>query len=194
MRKLVVSEFLTLDGVLQSPGDPDEDTEGGFTRGGWQRRYMDEVAGAVLAEGMAAADALLLGRKTYEMFAAYWPTASEGPGIADYMNSVAKYVASTTLERVTWQNSTLIKGDVADEVTRLKNQPGKNISLVGSGDLAQTLIRHDLVDEYVLLIHPVVVGGGKRLFADASGVPALQLVDSATTGTGVAILTYRRAE
>ena len=193
MRKLVISEFLSLDGVMQAPGGPDEDTEGGFEHGGWQMKYFDEFAGAAVDKGMAASDAMLLGRKTYEIFAAYWPTATEDTDFADTMNSMAKYVASRTLDQVKWQNSTLIKGDVPEEVSRLKRLPGKNIQVIGSGELAQTLIRHDLVDEYSLMIHPVVLGSGKRLFREASDMSELELVNSRATGTGVLILTYRPA-
>ena len=193
MRKLVLSEFITLDGVMQAPGASDEDLDGGFKHGGWQRQYMEQVAGAAGAERMAASDAMLLGRKTYEYFAAFWPTA-DVPGISDHMNGVAKYVATTTLRDLTWQNSTVLKGDLADEVNNLKNQPGKDIMVVGSGNLAQGLVQRDLVDEYFLMVHPILVGGGKRLFAEADGLTKLQLVDSKTTPTGVLILTYQPGE
>ena len=191
MRKVIISEFLTLDGVMQAPGGPEEDTEGGFAHGGWQMPYFDEVAGNAVSEGIAAADAFLLGRKTYEIFAAYWPSASDEEGFADTMNGMAKFVASETLDEVEWQNSTLIKGDVAEEVAKLKQQPGKNIQVLGSGDLIQTLMQHDLVDEYQLMIHPVILGSGKRLFRDARDTTALRLVNTQTTTTGVAILTYQ---
>lgn len=194
MRKVIISEFLTLDGVMQAPGGPEEDTEGGFAQGGWQMPYFDEVAGNTVSEGIAAADAFLLGRKTYEIFAAYWPSASDEEGFADTMNRMAKFVASETLDEVEWQNSTLIKGDVAEKVARLKQQPGKNIQVLGSGDLVQTLMQHDLVDEYQLMIHPVVLGSGKRLFRDVSDTTALRLVDTQISSTGVAILTYQPAE
>jgi dihydrofolate reductase len=190
---LRVIEFLSLDGVMQAPGAPDEDTEGGFQHGGWQRPYFDEVLGATAAEGMAETDAYLFGRKTYEKMAAYWPTAPEDDPYGRHMNSTPKYVASRTLRDVEWQNSTLIKGDVAEEVARLKEQPRKNIAVLGSGDLVQTLLEHDLVDEFFLAVYPIVLGSGKRLFREAGQVRKLSLVDSKPTSTGGVILTYRPA-
>jgi dihydrofolate reductase len=150
MRMLRVIEFLSLDGVMQAPGAPEEDTEGGFRHGGWQRPYFDEVLGASAAKGMASTDGYLFGRKTYEKMAAYWPTAPDDP-FGRHLNSTPKYVASRTLERVEWEHSTLIRGDVTEEVARLKAQPGKNIAVLGSGELVQTLIEHDLIDEYFLV-------------------------------------------
>jgi dihydrofolate reductase len=188
-----VIEFLSLDGVMQAPGAPDEDTEGGFQHGGWQRPYFDEVLGATAAEGMAETDAYLFGRKTYEKMAAYWPTAPEDDPYGRHMNSTPKYVASRTLRDVEWQNSTLIKGDVAEEVASLKEQPRKNIAVLGSGDLVQTLLEHDLVDEFFLAVYPIVLGSGKRLFREADQVRKLSLVDSKPTSTGGVILTYRPA-
>jgi dihydrofolate reductase len=190
---LRVIEFLSLDGVMQAPGAPDEDTEGGFQHGGWQRPYFDEVLGATAAEGMAETDAYLFGRKTYEKMAAYWPTAPEDDPYGRHMNSTPKYVASRTLRDVEWQNSTLIKGDVAEEVASLKEQPRKNIAVLGSGDLVQTLLEHDLVDEFFLAVYPIVLGSGKRLFREAGQVRKLSLVDSKPTSTGGVILTYRPA-
>ena len=192
MRMLRVIEFLSLDGVMQAPGDPEEATEGGFRHGGWQRPYFDDVLGATAAEGMAATDAYLFGRKTYEQMAAYWPTVPDDDTYARHLNSTRKYVASRTLKDVEWQNSMLIEGDVAEQVTKLKEQPGKNIAVLGSGDLVQTLIKHDLVDEYFLAVFPIVLGSGKRLFREDDEVRRLSLVDSKTTGTGGVILTYRR--
>jgi dihydrofolate reductase len=193
MRTLRVIEFLSLDGVMQSPGSPDEDTEGGFRHGGWQPPYFDDVLGATAAEGMAATDTYLFGRKTYEKMAAYWPTAPEDDPYARHLNSTPKYVASTTLQRVEWDNSTLIEGDVAEAVAELKEQPGGNIAVLGSGELVQTLIGHDLVDEYFLAVFPIVLGSGKRLFREADQVMRLSLVESKATGTGGVILTYRRS-
>jgi dihydrofolate reductase len=193
MRMLRVIEFLSLDGVMQAPGAPDEDTEGGFQHGGWQRPYFDDVLGATAAEGMAETDAYLFGRKTYEKMAAYWPTAPEDDPFGRHMNSTPKYVASRTLQDVEWQNSTLITGDVAEEVARLKQQPGKNIAVLGSGDLVQTLLEHDLVDEFFLAVYPLVLGSGKRLFRDSDQVRKLHLVDSKPTSTGGVLLTYRPA-
>jgi dihydrofolate reductase len=190
---LRVIEFLSLDGVMQAPGAPDEDTEGGFQHGGWQRPYFDEVLGATAAEGMAETDAYLFGRKTYEKMAAYWPTAPEDDPYGRHMNSTPKYVASRTLRDVEWQNSTLIKGDVAEEVARLKEQPRKNIAVLGSGELVQTLLEHDLVDEIFLAVYPIVLGSGKRLFREADQARKLSLVDSKPTSTGGVILTYRPA-
>jgi dihydrofolate reductase len=164
VRKLVVIEFLSLDGVMQAPGDRGEDTEGGFEHGGWERPYFDEILGAGAAEGMAATDAYLFGRKTYEIMAAHWPTAPADDPYAAHLNATMKYVGSRTLERVDWQNSTLIEGDVAEAVAGLKQQPGGNIAILGSGDLVQTLIASDLVDECSLMVFPVVLGSGKRLF------------------------------
>jgi dihydrofolate reductase len=191
MRKLVVIEFLSLDGVYQAPGDPNEDTEGGFRHGGWQRPYFDDVMGAAAGEGMAATDAHLFGRKTYEIMAAYWPTAPADDPFARHLNGVQKYVASRTLQTVEWQNSILIRGDVSEEVARLKEQPGKNIAVLGSGHLVRTLMEHDLVDEYSLSVFPIVLGSGKRLFRDADQVRRLTLVDSKATTTGGLMLTYQ---
>jgi dihydrofolate reductase len=193
MRLLRVIEFLSLDGVMQAPGAADEDTEGGFRHGGWQRPYFDDVLGATAAEGMAETDAYLFGRKTYEKMAAFWPTAPEDDPYGRHMNSTPKYVASRTLQDVEWRNSTLIEGDVAQEVARLKEQPGKNIAVLGSGDLVQTLLEHDLVDEFFLAVYPLVLGSGKRLFRDSDQVRKLHLVDSKPTSTGGVILTYRPA-
>jgi len=191
MRMLRVIEFLSLDGVLQSPGAPDEDTEGGFQHGGWQRPYFDDVLGATAAEGMAATDAYLFGRKNYDKMAAHWPTAPDDDPYARHLNTTPKYVASTTLQRVEWQNSTLIEGDVADAVAELKEQPGQNIAVLGSGQLVQTLIEHDLVDEYFLAVFPIVLGSGKRLFREADRARRLSLVDFKATSTGGVMLTYR---
>ena len=193
MRMLRVIEFLSLDGVMQAPGSPDEDTEGGFQHGGWQRRYFDEVLGATAAEGMAETDSYLFGRKTYEHMATHWPTAPDDDPYARHLNSTPKYVASTTLGDVEWRNSILIKGDVAEEVAKLKDQPGGNIAVLGSGDLVQTLMSHDLVDEYFLGVFPIVLGSGKRLFREADQATRLSLIDSRATSTGGVLLTYRPA-
>ena len=195
MRKLIVSEFLTLDGVMQGPGSPDEDREGGFEHGGWQMPYFDEVQMEFAAEGIAANGAYLFGRKTYEIMAAFWPAQPATDPFAATLNGLPKYVVSTTLqEPLAWQNSTLLKGDVADAIRNLKAQPGKNITVLGSGELVQTLIRHDLVDEFGLMINPLVLGTGKRLFRDGLAPARFRLVDSKTTTTGVLIATYRRAD
>lgn len=193
MRPLVISMFMTLDGVMQAPGGPEEDTEGGFPYGGWQGRHFDEEAGHIVDEQMATVDAVLLGRKTYEIFAAYWPHAPQEDPVARTLNSVPKYVWSNTLQRVEWHNSHLIRGDLVEEVTRLKEQPGKGVlSITGSSKLAQSLMRHGLVDEYSLWFHPVVLGTGKRLFEDVPRME-MELVDMRRTPTGIVILRYRPA-
>jgi dihydrofolate reductase len=191
VRKLVVIEFLSLDGVMQSPGSPDEDREGGFEHGGWQRPYADDVLGRAAAEGMATTDAYLFGRKTYEAMASYWPTAPSDDPFAAHLNPTPKYVASRTLRALAWQNSTLIEGDVRVAVAELKHQAGGNIAVLGSGELVHTLMESDLVDEYRLFVQPIVIGSGKRLFRGSDQVRRLRLVDSKTTSTGGLILTYQ---
>jgi dihydrofolate reductase len=193
MRKLLVIDFLSLDGVMQAPGQPDEDTEGGFNHGGWATPYHDESLAKSVADSMAATDAYLFGRKTFENFAAYWPTAPRDIPFTDHLNNTAKYVVSKTLKEPNWSNSTVIDGHVAEEVPKLKQQPGKNIAVLGSGQLVQALIENDLVDEYLLTIYPLVLGGGKRLFRDDEQLRRLELVDSKTTSTGGVALTYRPA-
>ena len=197
MKKLVVGEFLTLVGVMQAPNYTWEDTEGGFKYGGWQMPYFDAEKGKIIGELIAAAGALLLGRVTYQIFAAYWPNAPEDDpiGIGHKLNSIPKYVVSTTLDKVEWNNSTLIKKNVEEEVAKLKQQSGSGFLYVtGSGKLVQSLMKAGLVDEYVLMIHPLVLGSGKRLFENGVGPIKLKLVDSKTTGSGVVILTYRPAD
>lgn len=193
MRKLQVIEFLSLDGVMQAPGAPDEDTEGGFQHGGWALPYHDEVLAGAVAEGMAETDAYLFGRKTYEKFAAYWPTAPKEIPFTEPLNNTTKYVASATLDHVEWQNSTLIKRAVVEEIVKLKQRPGKNIAVLGSGRLVQTLMKEDLVDEYFLTVYPIVLGRGKRLFRDTDQMARLRLIGSKTTGTGGVMLTYQPA-
>ena len=193
MRKLVVNNNVTLDGVMQAPGRPDEDTRGGFEHGGWALPYNDEVMGRVMGERMAGGGSILLGRRTYEDFASFWPNQPEPNPFTAVLNNAQKYVASTTLdEPLPWINSTLLQGDAADAVARLKEEPGENIVVLGSGELVQSLMRRDLVDEWVLLIHPLILGSGRRLFTDGSPFAALRLVDSVTTTTGVVIASYRR--
>lgn len=194
MRKISVVNYVSLDGVIQSPADADEDRSGGFEHGGWAVPYLDEVWGQVAGEGMAAADTFLFGRKTYEKMAAHWPNQPDDDPIAAMLNRSTKYVVSTTLDEVTWQNSILIKDDVVAEITRLKDQPGKNITVLGSGELIQTLVQHDLVDRYTLALFPIVLGSGKRLFKDGLPKTPLELVDSKPTTTGGLILTYGRTE
>jgi dihydrofolate reductase len=196
MRKVIVDEFMTLDGVVQAPGGVDEDRDGGFEHGGWQMPYLDDIFGKTVIEGMAEAGGFLLGRRTYELFAAYWPNAPEEEQVvAAPLNDLPKYVASTTLnEPLEWQNSTLLKGDVTDAVAALKRESGKDIHVIGSGELVQTLMKHGLVDEYRLMIHPLVVGGGKRLFREDGERKPLRLLNSTITTTGVVIATYEPAE
>jgi dihydrofolate reductase len=190
MRKLTVSEFVSLDGVMQAPGGADEDTEGGFRQGGWQMAYFDDVAGERIGASMAQTGAFLFGRKTYEIFASYWPTQPDDNPFAKILNGLPKYVASTTLgEPLAWQNSTLLQGDVAKAVAELKVGEGGNIVVLGSGGLVQTLYENDLVDEYALMIHPIVLGSGKKLFREVPKKP-LKLADSVTTSTGVVMATY----
>ena len=189
MRILAVNTFMSLDGVMQSPGGPDEDPTGGFTHGGWGVNYFDEEMMGQVAE--AEPYELLLGRGTYEIFAAHWPY-TEGP-IADRLNNTRKHVASTTLDQVDWNNSTLISGDVAGYVAALKSQDGPEIQVHGSPGLIQTLLAHDLIDEFRMWIFPVVIGAGKRFFGDGTTPAALKLVDSKVSKTGVTINTYERA-
>jgi dihydrofolate reductase len=190
MRKVVVSEFVSLDGVMEDPGGAGE-----FDRGGWSFRFDRGPEGDKFKfDELAAADALLLGRKTYEGFAAAWPQMEEQTGeYGAWMNGYPKYVVSTTLqEPLEWRNSTLIKGDLAEEVFRLKEQPGKDILVFGSGELVNTLMQHGLIDEFRLMVFPVVVGGGKRLFGEGIETAVLELVDTKTFGS-VVVLTYRPA-
>lgn len=194
MRKIVVNMNLTLDGVMQAPGRPDEDTRGGFEHGGWAAPYFDPVMASVAAEGIAKSPDMLFGRRTYEDFYAVWPNRTDNL-FTDVLNNAHKYVASTTLEEpLLWSNSTLLKGDAVEAVASLKEQPGKDLVVLGSGELVRSLMQHNLIDEYVLSIHPLVLGSGQRLFTDGSPYAALQLVDTQTTTTGVVIATYRPAE
>jgi dihydrofolate reductase len=191
MRKVVVFTSLTLDGVMQSPGRPDEDTRGGFAHGGWAVAYSDPVMASVAAEGMANPGSILLGRRTYEDFFSYWPHQTDNP-YTEVLDNTQKYVASATLsEPLRWRNSTLLEGDAADAVARLKEQPGGDMVVLGSGELVQSLRRRNLVDRYVLLIHPLILGTGRRLFPDGTPPATLRLVDSKPTTTGVIIATYR---
>ena len=191
VRKLIVATFLTLDGVMQAPGAPEEDPAEGFTHGGWSVNYWDDVMGARMGESMGRPFELLLGRKTYEIFAAHWPHSTE-PG-AEVLNRATKYVASRTLDSVDWENSHLLEGDVPAAVRKLKDADGPELQVHGSGDLLQTLQQHDLVDEYRLMIFPLVLGSGKRLFGDGTIPAALRLADSTIATTGVVLATYERA-
>jgi len=190
---LVAGTFLTLDGVMQGPGGPDEDRSGGFAHGGWSVGYWDEAMGEVITAWTARADALLLGRTTYEIFAAHWPHVPDEDPVGAVLNRIPKYVASTSLKTVVWNNSTLLQGDVPEAVAALKDAQGGEIQVHGSAGLLQTLIERDLIDEYRLWTFPVLLGSGKRLF-DAGTVPAgLELIDSTTFSTGVVVSRYRRA-
>jgi dihydrofolate reductase len=193
MRKIVVVNHLTLDGVMQAPGRPDEDRRGGFEHGGWSTPNQDAVMFEEMGKGMAQAGPLLFGRRTYEDFAAVWPNRRDNP-FTDVLNRAQKYVASRTLrEPLPWQNSTLLAGDAAETVARLKREPGKDIVVLGSGELLQTLMRQGLVDTYVLQIHPLLLGKGRRLFNDEAPRAALRLARSVATTTGVVIATYEAA-
>ncbi len=193
MRKLVVVEFMSLDGVVQAPGDPQEDTEGGFAHGGWQRPYFDDVFMRQAAGGMAETDAQLFGRKTYDKMAAFWPTVGDDDPFAKHLNSVTKYVASRTITEATWEGTTVLNGDVAAQVREIKQRDGGTISVLGSAELAQTLMASDLIDEYFLAVHPILLGSGKKLFRDAEQVRKLELADATPTTTGVLLTTYRPA-
>lgn len=189
MRKLVVSEFVTLDGVMQAPGGEDEDTEGGFTHGGWTHPYWHDDIGAHFDKALSQSDAFLLGRKTWEIHGGAFETM-EGEEFVDRLNAMQKYVVSTTLDDASaWRNSTLIKNNVADEVRALKEQPGKDIYVDGSSVLVHTLAKNDLVDEYSLLVYPVVLGSGKKVFPDGERVN-LRLVESRPFPSGVVLMRY----
>jgi dihydrofolate reductase len=192
MRKLIVSTFVTLDGVMQAPGGPEEDGEGGFAYGGWSVNYWDDQMGEVMGEAMSKPFDLLLGRKTYDIFAAFWPNASDDAG-GKPLNDATKYVASRSQPTLAWGPSVLIEGDAAEGVAALKNGNGPALQVHGSGNLIQTLLRHNLVDEFRLWVFPVVIGSGKRLFADGTIPAGLKLVDSKISTTGVAIGTYEPA-
>lgn len=191
--RVVVGTFVTLDGVMQGPGGPEEDRSGGFEHGGWLVPYFDDMMGELITGWTEAADGLLLGRRTYEIFAAHWPHIGDEDPIAAKLNRVRKYVASRTLQLVDWQNSSLLKGDVAEAVAKLKREPGRELQVTGSGNLIQTLLQHDLVDEFRLWTFPVLLGKGKRLFADGTVPAALKLTDTKTSSTGVLIHTYECA-
>lgn len=193
MRTLMVTEFISLDGVVQGPGGPDEDLDGGFTQGGWAAPYIDDELIARAIGVTARADALLLGRRTYEEFAATWPLAPADDPIGSKWAAVRKYVASRTLTSVRWQNSSLLEADVADAVAELKKSDGGEIQVHGSIQLVQTLLAHDLVDELHLVVIPVLIGSGKRLFGSGTVPARFDLVESAPTGSGVVVGRYARA-
>jgi len=188
MRKVIAAEFLTLDGVMEAPGSADTTLP---ERRGWSEPYMNEEVGKMILDQMDASDALLLGRKTYQDFAAFWPSVPDEDPFGKRMNSRAKYVVSRTLKQADWNNSRLIDGNVAEQVSRLKGQPGKNITIVGSGELVRTLMQNDLIDEYQLMVCPVVLGVGKHLFNGGSDKKGLRLVDAKTFSSGMLLLTYQ---
>jgi dihydrofolate reductase len=193
MGTLTVTEFVTLDGVAQAPGGPDEDREGGFAHGGWQAPLLDEQSGGVVFEQARAMDALLLGRRTYEIFADYWPRASEEIPFTGLLNRVPKYVAGRTLsDPLTWRGSTTLRGDLAESVTALKNRHDE-VHVIGSLDLVQSLLRLGLIDRLNLWLYPVLLGTGKRVFAGGTAPTALDLTESATYSNGVVHLTYEAA-
>jgi dihydrofolate reductase len=193
MTKITVVNNLSLDGVMQAPGRPDEDLRGGFEHGGWAIPYNDEVKGRAMGQGMARGGALLFGRRTYEDFYGVWPNQKDNP-FTEVLNNAQKYVASRTLkEPLPWSNSTLLDGDAADAVARLKEQSLEDFTILGSGALIASLMKRNLIDRYVLMIHPLVLGSGRRLFADDGSFAALELSESVATTTGVLIATYQPA-
>ena len=195
MRKVIVCEFMSLDGVVQAPAYADEDPSGGFKHGGWHRRYLEEVSMRWVLRNVAGAGGFLLGRRTYDVFAAHWPNApEEEQALAKPLNALPKYVASRSLkEPLAWQNSRLVKGDVAAAVAALKYEKGKDLLVFGGTELVQMLIARDLVDELRLMIDPVVLGGGKRIFRDDCALRPLRLIDSEVTTTGAILATYAPA-
>jgi dihydrofolate reductase len=191
---VIVINHVTLDGVMQAPGRADEDTRDGFKHGGWSEPYGDEVLGKAMGARLAQSAGLVLGRRTYEDLLSYWNTQTDSP-FTDALNNAPKYIASTTLsDPLPWPNSTLLEGDVPDAVAELKEQPGGDLHILGSGALIQSLMARDLIDEYMLTIHPLVLGTGRRLFADGGAFATLELIDATMTTTGVVIATYKPAE
>jgi dihydrofolate reductase len=194
MGTLTIATFMTLDGVMQAPGGPDEDRDGGFEHGGWSFPYFSEDLGDVINDAFAKAEAILLGRRTYEIFAASWPNfPDKDDPVASRLNTLPKYVVSTTLEKADWEPTTIVRGDVPAEVAKLKGQYAGEIQVHGSAGLAQTLHTHGLIDEYRLFIEPVVLGTGKRLFEPGTAATALRLVESRPMGKGAVLATYQPA-
>jgi dihydrofolate reductase len=192
MRKLIVQSFVTLDGVMQAPGGPGEDDDGGFAYGGWSVNYWDDQMGEVMGEATSRPFAMVLGRRTYDIMAAYWPDAPEEAG-AKVFNDATKYVASRGRPTLEWSNSVLIEGDAADGLAALKREDGPELQVHGSANLIQTLLRHNLVDEFRLWVFPAVIGSGKRLFGDGAIPAGLRLVDHKTSSTGVVMGTWEPA-
>ena len=190
MRKVIVLEFITLDGVIQAPGGPDEDTSGGFAYGGWIAPYSDEILGTLLRRQMNMPFDLLLGRKTFDIWASFWPQhADEWPGV----NTATKYVASNTMASSEWQPSVFLNGDIPEKVAEIKQGQGPDLHVWGSGNLLQTLIQHDLVDAFWLMIYPITLGSGKRLFADGTIPAAFKVTESKVGSNGVIVVNYERA-
>lgn len=194
MRRITVVNNVTLDGVMQAPAGPDEDRRGGFEHGGWAMPYQDDVLGRKMGEGMARGGDLLFGRRTYENMFAFWPKQTDGNPFTPVLDAAQKYVVSRTLsEPLPWVNSTLLPGDAAESVGRLKAEPGSDLTILGSGELVRSLATAGLVDEYLLIVHPLVLGSGRRLFPEGLPRTGFELVDTLTTTTGVIIATYRTA-
>jgi dihydrofolate reductase len=196
MRKVIVNEFMSLDGVVQAPGAEDEDPSGGFQHGGWHLRYFDDTSRKWVLDGLTAAGGFLLGRRTYDTLGAYWPNAPEEEQvIAQPLNTLPKYVATRTLsEPLEWQNSTVLQGDVAEAVAALKQGTGGELQVIGSTGLVQTLLEHDLVDEFRVMRDPLVLGGGKRIFREDGALRPLQLVEHQVTTTGAILASYAPAD
>ena len=192
MRKVIAATFLSIDGVMQAPGGPEEDTDGGFRFGGWTFHYWDEVMMGVMGESMAKPFDLLLGRRTYDIFAAHWPRVPEDDPIGQKFNSITKYVATSKPDTLSWKNSEWLGKDAAAGVARLKQQDGPDLLIQGSSQLIQALLKADLIDEYKLWTFPVVLGGGKRMFGEGSLSGGMKLIDSKASTTGVVISTYVR--
>jgi dihydrofolate reductase len=188
--RLTLHMLLSLDGVMQGPGGPGEDRDGGFVHGGWSVPHDDEDMGATVSGWFAQAGAFLFGRKTYEIFSNFWPKVDAGHSVADKLNTLPKYVASTTLKELAWANSSLLGDDVPAAVAKLKEQPGDELQVHGSGGLAQTLIEHNLVDEYRLLLYPVHLGTGKKLFRESTKAGGLRLLSTRTTASGIIVASY----
>ncbi len=193
MRKIITTTFVTMDGVMQAPGGPEEDTSGGFAYGGWQMRWHDDITGKIIQDFMAMPFELLLGRRTYDIWAGFWPTATDPEFIAKPFNATRKYVVSHTPKELSWNNSALITGDVVAEIKKLKEMDGPDLWVWGSGNLIQTLLKNNLIDRMHVWTHPVTLGSGRKLFADGTQPATYKLVDSKISTTGVIFATYEPA-